>query len=209
MATKRIQILDSITKQADWAQTDETQKDYIKNKPDMSALYLVDAQNPNFEEAYAAYQAGKVLQMTNLPSNDSHTINSTFRIDFYNYYQGATLGSIVLPARLDFFGLAWSTTIGGYVEALIGLNQNNTCSITYQPLRSYLSTAVGGTMEAPLTLAADPTEDLEAATKQYVDNIIPTETDAIELAAELNLVSPVAADDGSIYTDENGAVYIL
>lgn len=34
MASKKIQILDSIVKQADWDQTDETQKDFIKNKPD-------------------------------------------------------------------------------------------------------------------------------------------------------------------------------
>lgn len=33
MATKKLQILDSITKQADWNQTDETQKDFIRNKP--------------------------------------------------------------------------------------------------------------------------------------------------------------------------------
>ncbi len=35
------------------------------------------------------------------------------------------------------------------------------------------------------------------------------EIDAIELAANMGLVSPIAAEDGSIYTDENGAVYIL
>ena len=35
------------------------------------------------------------------------------------------------------------------------------------------------------------------------------EEDAIELATELNLVSPVAAEDGSIYTDENGVLYSL
>lgn len=34
MPTKRLQIVDSITKQADWNQNDETQKDYIRNKPD-------------------------------------------------------------------------------------------------------------------------------------------------------------------------------
>lgn len=35
------------------------------------------------------------------------------------------------------------------------------------------------------------------------------EVDAIELAARMGLVSPVAAEDGSIYTDENGCVYSL
>lgn len=35
------------------------------------------------------------------------------------------------------------------------------------------------------------------------------EEDAIQIAAEMGLVFPVAADDGSIYTDENGATYSL
>jgi hypothetical protein len=35
------------------------------------------------------------------------------------------------------------------------------------------------------------------------------EVDAIELATNMGLVSPVAAEDGSIYTDENGALYSL
>lgn len=35
------------------------------------------------------------------------------------------------------------------------------------------------------------------------------EIDAIELAAKIGLVTPTAAEDGSIYTDENGATYSL
>lgn len=35
------------------------------------------------------------------------------------------------------------------------------------------------------------------------------EVDAIELVTEIGLISPVAAEDGSIYTDENGALYSL
>ena len=35
------------------------------------------------------------------------------------------------------------------------------------------------------------------------------EEDAIEIVADMGFVSPVAADDGSIYTDENGDVYTL
>lgn len=35
------------------------------------------------------------------------------------------------------------------------------------------------------------------------------ETDAIELVAKMELVFPVAAEDGSVYTDENGAMYSL
>ena len=35
------------------------------------------------------------------------------------------------------------------------------------------------------------------------------EIDAIELVAKMGLVAPIAAEDGSIYTDENGALYSL
>lgn len=35
------------------------------------------------------------------------------------------------------------------------------------------------------------------------------EIDAIKIVSDLNLVSPIAAEDGSIYTDENGALYSL
>ena len=34
-------------------------------------------------------------------------------------------------------------------------------------------------------------------------------SDALELVSELNLVQPIAAHDGSVYTDENDLVYIL
>ena len=46
----------------------------------------------------------------------------------------------------------------------------------------------------------------------YVKNkpeIAIEEEDAVTIATELNLVSPVAAEDGSIYTDENGVLYSL
>ena len=45
MATKKLQILDSVTKQADWNQTDRMQSDYIKNKPTSLADFESDAMN--------------------------------------------------------------------------------------------------------------------------------------------------------------------
>ena len=53
-------------------------------------------------------------------------------------------------------------------------------------------------------------QDLTKEQKQQAqDNIGFSENDAIELAVEMGLVSPVAAEDGSIYTDENGTLYSL
>ena len=34
-------------------------------------------------------------------------------------------------------------------------------------------------------------------------------SDPIDIVAEMELVSPIAADDGSIYTDNKGVVYTL
>lgn len=47
----------------------------------------------------------------------------------------------------------------------------------------------------------------ELATK--IDRNEIEEIDAIEIAVEMGLVSPIAAEDGSIYTDENGVLYSL
>lgn len=42
----------------------------------------------------------------------------------------------------------------------------------------------------------------------YIKNK-PDENDALELVSELGLVEPVLAEDGSIYTDENGVLYTI
>lgn len=47
----------------------------------------------------------------------------------------------------------------------------------------------------------------DLATK--IDRSEIEEEDALAIVADMELVSPVAAEDGSIYTDENGALYSL
>ena len=64
------------------------------------------------------------------------------------------------------------------------------------------------TIKKLLSFKADKTEvDTKLATK--IDRSEIEEEDAVTIATELSLVSPVAADDGAIYTDENGAMYSL
>lgn len=60
------------------------------------------------------------------------------------------------------------------------------------------------TIKKLLSFKADKSE---LATK--IDRSEIEEEDAVTIATELHLVSPVAAEDGSIYTDENGALYSL
>lgn len=47
----------------------------------------------------------------------------------------------------------------------------------------------------------------ELATK--IDRSEIEEIDAIEIVVETGLISPIAAEDGSVYTDENGVLYSL
>lgn len=54
---------------------------------------------------------------------------------------------------------------------------------------------------------ADWSQNDETAA-DYIKNK-PDESDALELVMEMGLVSPTVAEDGSIYTDENGALYSL
>jgi hypothetical protein len=42
----------------------------------------------------------------------------------------------------------------------------------------------------------------------YIKNK-PDENDALELVSEMGLAEPVFAEDGSVYTDENGVLYTL
>lgn len=51
----------------------------------------------------------------------------------------------------------------------------------------------------------DQTDDTQP---NYIKNK-PDENDALELVSEMGLIEPVLADDGSIYTDENGSIYTV
>lgn len=74
-------------------------------------------------------------------------------------------------------------------------------------------TAVSEQISSALSESAVLYSDTQALTneqkQQAQDNIGFSENDALSLVMELDLVSPVAAEDGSIYTDENGALYSL
>lgn len=63
------------------------------------------------------------------------------------------------------------------------------------------------TLQAIKKLLSFKADKSELATK--IDRSEVEEEDAIDIAAEMGLVSPVAAEDGAIYTDENGDIYSL
>lgn len=60
------------------------------------------------------------------------------------------------------------------------------------------------TLKAIKKLLSFKADKFEVVLRNEVEEI-----DAIEIAAKMGLVSPIAAEDGSIYTDENGVLYSL
>lgn len=63
------------------------------------------------------------------------------------------------------------------------------------------------TLQTLKTLLSFKADKKDLALK--IDRSEVEEEDALELVAELELVTPVTAADGSIYTDENDALYSL
>lgn len=140
-----------------------------------SPTYVVDCQNPNYEEALAAYNDGKVLMMTNL-AHPKYSLNSSN----YIYFQDNTIyEQYPQMSNISFYGLIFVPNTG-YVEVIASLFSNSQVNVQAMPLRGYLNTKNGGTLEAPLILSGDPTQNLEAATKQYVDNNKGATWDTIE-----------------------------
>lgn len=68
---------------------------------------------------------------------------------------------------------------------------------------------------AALSKKADKTDIVQSDWDETDENSLafiknkPDENDALELLVEMNVIDPVVADDGSVYTDENGAMYSL
>lgn len=63
------------------------------------------------------------------------------------------------------------------------------------------------TLQAIKKLLSFKADKSDLATK--IDRSEIEEDDTLAIAVDMELVSPVAAEDGSIYTDENGALYSL
>lgn len=60
-----------------------------------------------------------------------------------------------------------------------------------------------------ITRVKEVQSDLSQTDETKIDRSEIEEIDAIEIVVDAGLVSPATADDGAIYTDENGAMYSL
>lgn len=69
-------------------------------------------------------------------------------------------------------------------------------------------TAVSDQINEALLNNQSDWEQTDETAPDFIKNK-PDEDDALELIAEMGVVEPVAASDGSIYTDKNGVIYAL
>lgn len=115
----------------------------------------------------AAFKTNRA-QITNLITHNIYTggTNSTTPITFYKY------GAVTSQAPATLTQLAKIDTSGNIYEGTTKLSDK------------YLKLA-GGTLTGALTLHANPTENMHAATKQYVDGIIAA-NDAMVFKGTLN-----------------------
>ena len=93
-------------------------------------------------------------------------------------------------------------TVAGVTKSMVGLGNADNTSDANKPVSTATQTALnaklalaGGTLTGALTLSADPTSDLHAATKQYVDaavnNINVHEATVAATTANVNLTNAV------------------
>lgn len=111
--------------------------------------------NATYQDIVNAYQAGKILYIV-LDYNGKNIIYS-----FYRYNQ--------TTQSFDFISNETPTA-----PQIFSLSQGSSTTPNLN-VTSYhlLSTNPSGALNETLTLSADPTQDMEAATKQYVDNKEP------------------------------------
>ena len=165
---------------------------YVDDATANMSVYYIDYTNPNYEEAFAAYQAGRQLAVTNYTGKEGYPVDASQVFYFVQHYVNEQLPNFT---SLQFYGLDFITT-SGLCEVTIALYASNNITGTIVPARNLVNTNLGATMRAPLILANDPTEDLEAATKSYVDSSIDS------IPSDALIVTFTDNGDGNIVADK-------
>lgn len=103
---------------------------------------------------------------------------------------------------------------GEYYIPNVSQIDENTILLSLTPSKDFMESVPDQEIELPRGTDGKDyvlTEDDKRVIAEQAASFIvePAEYEAIELATMLGLVSPAAAEDGSIYTDENGALYSL
>jgi hypothetical protein len=105
---------------------------------------------------------------------------------------------------LDWQGNAWYAG-DVYTGSTSGTNRDE--GSKKLATEEYVDSAISAKADKTDIVQGDWSQTDETA-KDFIRNK-PNEYDALELVAEMGLVSPTATDDGAIFTDENGNIYSL
>lgn len=114
-----------------------------------------------------------------------------------------------LDARAPLNSPTFTGTVSGITKTMVGLENVDNTSDLDKPVSNATQTALdakldltGGTMTGYITLNADPTQALHAATKQYVDNI----ASGLHIHEAVHVATPsdLATLCGSTVTYDNG-----
>lgn len=196
----------------DWDQNDETARDYIKNRTHWENLVNVSwdgntegkdqRSSPHFlvetdeEKLKNIYDSTIFTQKWNT-SQEEFVLN---RYDFEDYV-------LFSPELLEDITDPWD------VMSILVLKENTV--INYDASSLYPVSRIYPQKGLYLFFGHEYGEYVELFSAQTIKKLDPKfiphpdENDALELLAEINMVEPVAANDGSVYTDENGVIYSL
>ena len=197
--------------QANWAQNDETAVDYVKNRTHYENCVYTEVGNVDASVVTwmddAHYEDTKRCTMI---SSDATTV---FNKQFDTFVIGETYRVII--NGVEYETTAYSGSVLGNPLFLTGTVDTEEDFCIYKMLPFSVDVFLRGVEDLPesISLSVDSvTEEVVQLDEKYIPDTIarvPTEDDALALVVEMGLVSPTVADDGSIYTDENGVIYTL
>ena len=107
-------------------------------------------------------------------------VSSTVSATELGYVDGVTSAiQTQLDSKAPIASPTFTGTVSGVTKSMVGLGNVDNTSDANKPVSTATQTALdaklalaGGTMTGALTLSGDPTSDLHAATKQYVDSAV-------------------------------------
>lgn len=128
------------------------------------------------ESIYAKLEGATFTGNVSLTANTSIGSVDSTEISYLNGVTSAI--QTQLDAKAPTANPTFTGTVSGVTKGMVGLgNVDNTADVD-KPISNATQTALnaklslsGGTMTGKITLDADPTQALHAATKQYVDNV--------------------------------------
>lgn len=218
------------TIQVDWTQNDESASGYIKNRTHYEEeIDVAILEETNYNFGGYSYQFGKYDCGNYFASNTPLEVGKQYKVifngveykgtatidsEYDNIYfgNGAYLNNTDEDNGMPFAIYYESDTTWLHVLAMRNWDGEHTFSIyaiesaTHQLDEKFIPDTIARTKDINQT-GADWKQTDETA-PDYIKNK-PTEEDALALAMELGLIDPVTAEDGSIYTDENGLIYTL